>query len=114
MSQNKNSTRYYSNLHEESVCRALNAKRTLNSGATKFRKGDCYIPELLLVECKTSTSEKKSVSIKKEWIDKNQEETKSMRLDNGCICFNFGPNTDNYYVISEKLMKYLVENLREE
>ena len=111
---NKNSTRYYSNLHEESVCKALGAVKSANSGATKFRKGDCYIPNLLLVECKTSMSEKDSVSIKKDWIDKNTKESKDMRLDNGCICFNFGPGLDNYYVISEKLMKYLVEKLVEE
>ena len=29
-----------------------------------------------------------------------------MNLFNSCLCINFGPNTDNYYVISEKLMKY--------
>ena len=37
-----------------------------------------------------------------------------MRLYNSCISFNFGPETDNYYVISEKLMKFLVEKLQEE
>lgn len=112
--KNKESTRYYSDLHEKSVCKALNATQTPNSGATKFKKGDCVQKEVsLLIECKTSTSEKSSVSIKKEWIDKNNKEAKDMRLDNSCICFNFGPSTDNYYVISEKLMRYLVESLKE-
>lgn len=111
---NKNSTRYYSDLHEKSVCKALNAIQTPNSGATKFKKGDCVQKEVsLLIECKTSKTEKSSVSIKKEWIDKNIKEAKDMRLDNSCICFNFGPDTDNYYVISEKLMKYLIESLKE-
>lgn len=36
-----------------------------------------------------------------------------MRLDNSCIAFNFGPDQPNYYVINEKLMKFLVEKLEE-
>lgn len=112
--KNKNATRSFSDAHEKSVCKALNAIQTPNSGATKFKKGDCIQQEVsLLIECKTSTKEKDSVSIKKEWIDKNNKEAKDMRLDNSCLCFNFGPETDNYYVISEKLMKYLVKSLKE-
>lgn len=112
--KNKNATRFFSDAHEKSVCKALNAIQTPNSGATKFKKGDCIQLEVsLLIECKTSIKEKDSVSIKKEWIDKNNKEAKDMRLDNSCLCFNFGPETDNYYVISEKLMKYLVESLKE-
>lgn len=37
-----------------------------------------------------------------------------MNLFNNCLCINFGPNTDNYYIINEKLMKYLVECLEKE
>ena len=112
--KNKESTRYYSDMHEKSVCNALNATQTPNSGATLFKKGDCVQTDAsLLIECKTSMFEKSSVSIKKEWIDKNIKESKDMRLNNSCICFNFGPTKDNYYVISEKLMKYLTEYLIE-
>lgn len=113
--KNKNCTRAYSDAHEKYVCKALNATQTPNSGATLFKKGDCYNTDAsLLIECKTSMTEKSSVSIKKEWIDKNNKEAKEMRLYNSCISFNFGPETDNYYVISEKLMKFLVEKLQEE
>ena len=38
MTDNKESTRYYSNLHEKSVCRALDATQTPNSGAGKWIK----------------------------------------------------------------------------
>jgi len=110
--KNKESTRYYSDLHEKSVCKALNAVQQPNSGAGKFKKGDCIQKDIsMLIECKCSTSEKNSFAIKKEWIDKNIVECKDMRMDNSCICFNFGPGTDNYYVISEKLMALLVEYL---
>lgn len=113
--KNKEATRFYSDKHEKSVCRALDAIQTSNSGANRFDKGDVIQKEAsLLIECKTVMEEKKSVSIKKEWIDKNKEEAFSNRLSNSAICINFGPSTNNYYVIDEKLMKFLVEKLIEE
>ena len=115
MNKNKESTRYYSDLHEKSVCKALNASQQSNSGASIFNKGDCIQKDAsLLIECKTTMKEKESVSIRKEWLEKNDKEAKEMNLFNSCLCINFGPNTDNYYVISEKLMKYLVECLKKE
>lgn len=115
MTSNKESTRYYSNLHEDSVCKALNGRRNANSGAGKFTGGDVTVPSCgLLVECKTSMSEKDSFSIKKEWLEKVKQETFATRNNNSVLCFNFGPEQKNYYVIPEKLMKFLVEKLSEE
>ena len=109
------STRYYSDIQEKDVCKKMNATQQPNSGASRFRKGDCvnYNASLLL-ECKTVTKEKDSFSIKKDWILKNKEEAFTQRVFNGCIAFNFGPNQENYFVIDEKLMKFLVEKLEEE
>lgn len=113
--KNKTSTRAYSDAQEKSVCKALNAIQQSNSGAGLFSKGDCVNKEAsLLIECKTVMKEKESISIKKEWLTKNKEEAFSQRLSNNCLAFNFGPNEDNYYIISEKLMKYLVSKLEEE
>lgn len=109
------STRDFSNQHELSVCKALEGRQQSNSGAGLFNKGDVVIPKAsLLIECKTSMKEKDSVSIKKEWLVKNKEESFLIRKNHNCLCFNFGPETDNYYVISEKLMKLLVDKLTEE
>ncbi len=112
--KNKTSTRYYSDMHEKSVCKALNAQQQSNSGAGLFEKGD-VINKIasLLIECKTSMSDKDSFSIKKEWIIKNNKEARDMRLDNNCISFRFSPTGDNYYVINEKLMEFLVSKLQE-
>lgn len=113
--KNTESTRYFSDAQEKSVCRALNAQQMPNSGATAFKKGDVVQKEAsLLVECKTTMTDKDSFSIKKDWIEKNKMEAYEMRLDNHCIAFNFGPNQPNYYVIDELLMKFLVEKLIEE
>ena len=112
---NKQSTRYYSDIQEKSVCKALGAVQQSNSGAGLWRKGDCIHKDAsLLIECKTCVEDKDSFSIKKDWINKNKEESFTQRVSNSCISFNFGPNQPNYYVIDEKLMKFLVESLIEE
>lgn len=109
------STREFSDKHEKSICRLLDASQVANSGAGKFKKGDVIKKEAsLLVECKTVMQPKNSVSIKKEWILKNKEEAFENRLDNSCIAFNFAPDEKSYFVIDEKLMRFLVEKLEEE
>ena len=115
MNNNTESTRYYSDKHEKSVCKALNAYQQSNSGAGKFRKGDVYNSKAsLLIECKTCMTDKSSFSIKQDWILKNKDEAFSQRLSNSCVAFNFGPDKPNYYCIDEKLMKSLVEKLEED
>ena len=115
MNKNKESTRYFSDAQEKAVCKVLGAKQQPNSGAGHWRKGDCVIHDAsLLLECKTSTSEKSSYSIKRETLEKTKEEAHSNRLLSSCLCFDFGPSTDRYYVIDEKMMKFLVEKLKED
>jgi hypothetical protein len=108
-------TRWFSDIQEKSVCKLLGSQQVSNSGAGSFRKGDCvHRSASLLIECKTVVTEKESVSIKKEWLTKNKEEAFTQRLSNGVIAFNFGPNQPNYFVIDEKMMKFLTEKLEEE
>jgi hypothetical protein len=112
--KNTESTRYYSDAHEKSVCKALGARQQSNSGAGRYSKGDCVQEAAsLLIECKTVMTDKESISIKKEWIAKNRDEAFAVRLQNSCIAFNFGPGQPNYYVINESLMQQLVEHLEE-
>lgn len=114
MSVNKEATRYFSDRHEKSVCDIVNGIQQPNSGAGRFKKGDVINAQAsLLVECKTVETEKKSISIKKDWIDKNKKECFENRLDNSCVAFNFEPNGESYFVIDSKLMKFLVEKLEE-
>ena len=68
----------------------------------------------MLIECKTAMTEKSSFSIKKDWLEKSKQEAFSSHCDYTALAFNFGPDTKNYYVISELLMKTLVEYLRSE
>ena len=113
--KNQDATRTYSDAHEKSICKALGGYQNSNSGAGHFAKGDVVIkPASLLIEAKCCMTEKKAVSIKKEWIDKNKDEGFATGYYNQAVCVNFGPGTENYYVINERLMKFLVEKLREE
>ena len=65
-------TRWYSNKQEQKVAKTIGGKQTANSGATKWSKGDVRTDDFL-IECKTCEKEKKSFSIKKEWLEKNKE-----------------------------------------
>lgn len=112
---NKESTRHFSDKQEKAICKLLGAKQTPNSGAGRWRKGDCHQESAsMLIECKTCMADKNSFSIKKDWMEKNSEEAFSQRLNNTCIAFNFGPEQENYFVINERLMRFLVEKLVEE
>ncbi len=103
-------TRFYSNKQEKAVAKAVGGKKVANSGATAFNKGDVTTDDML-IECKTCVENKKSFSIKKEWLEKNKEEAFEMGKSYSALAFNFGPDTDNYYVIDEKLFKILKEAL---
>lgn len=95
-------TRYFSSRQEKAVAKAIGGKQTANSGATMFSKGDVRTEDWL-IECKTKTSPSASISIKREWIEKNEEEAFAMSKHHSAIAFNFGDlrNAKNYYIISE-------------
>ena len=108
------STRHYSNRQEKAVAKAVGGKQTANSGATDFFKGDVTIGNEWLLECKTVMTEKQSFSIKRAWLEKNEEERFAMGKDYSALCFDFGDNGKRYYVIDEPLFKRLVDLLKEE
>lgn len=114
MTNNKNSTRYYSSRQERKVAKAIKGKLTANSGATKFGAGD-VTTEDWLIECKTCTTDKKQFTIKEEWLLKNKEEAFAMGKSNQALVFDFGPSSkDRYYVITESMFQTLQRLLEEE
>lgn len=105
-------TRYFSKKQENSVAKKLGGTRNLNSGATPFQPGDVSIDSLMLIECKTKTSESQSISIKKEWLEKNLQEAVFSGKKYNCLAFNFGPNQKNYYILDEDLFFEFLEYLK--
>ena len=105
------STRDASNKQEKVIAKALGARRTPNSGATKFDKGDLIIGQEWLIEAKTCMQPKKSFSIKQDWLKKLKEEQYATNKMYSSLCFDFGENTNRYYIIDEQTFKYIVEIL---
>lgn len=105
----KRPTRFYSKKQETKVAKAVGGKRTANSGATMFSKGDVTTNSFLL-ECKTCTEPRKSFTLKKEWFDKNKEEAFAMHKDYSAVVFDFGEG-EQFYVIDERLFRILQETL---
>lgn len=110
-SQNK-PTRYYSTKQEKRIAKEFNGKRTPNSGATLLGgKGDVTLDDWL-IEAKTKTSDQDSMSIKKDWLEKNLRESVSMGKKYNALMFNFGPSDEkNYVIIDEDTFKELIEKL---
>lgn len=102
-------TRKFSSRQEKYVAKQLGGKVQPNSGATPFFKGDITVGKDWLIECKTQLTDKKSISIKKEWLEKLEEERFAMRRTNMALAFNFGPDQENYFVITEKTFKQLTK-----
>jgi hypothetical protein len=103
MTNNKNSTRYYSDRHEKRTAKNIGAKVQTSSGSSSFLKGD-VISTKCLIECKTSTSGKKSFSIKKE-----------IPFTIGFLGSNFWKNILLFLIKREKLLviilKFCLRNL---
>lgn len=102
-------TRHFSKAQEDSVAKAVGGKRQPNSGATPWAKGD-VLEKDVLIECKCKTKDSASISIKKEWIEKNEKEALFMGKPYSAIAFSFGDGK-NHYIISEELFQILLGKL---
>lgn len=102
-------TRYFSNKQEKKIAKAVQGQQVANSGATAFRKGD-VTTENWLFEAKTKTTESKSFSIKREWIEKNKEEAFAMGKDYNALVIDFGDG-EQFYLLDEKTFLELKGNL---
>ena len=108
-------TRAYSKKQETAVSKAVGGKVQKNSGATAFDKGDVIVSGKngFLLECKTKTSTSESISIKKEWFEKNRQECLLTGTPHQAVVFNFGPGEENHYIIDEYLFQFLKDKLDE-
>ena len=108
-------TRHFSSRQEKTVAKAVGGRQTPNSGATPFAKGDVLTKGAngFLLECKTKTSHSESISIKKDWFEKNKQECLLTGTPHQAIVFNFGPDEENHYIIDEYLFQFLQEKLME-
>lgn len=107
-------TRFYSSRQEKAVAKVVGGKQTANSGATALQKSD-VLNDLFSLECKTKTTNSDSISIKREWFEKQLKESIQMGKKYSAIVFNFGPDApynENKYIIDESLFRELLDYLR--
>ena len=109
----KEPTRYYSKKQEDAIAKKLGGARVKNSGATAWAKGDVNLDKWLL-EAKTKMTPSASISIQKEWLEKNNKEALFMGKPFSALAFNFGPDEPNYYIIDEALFETLIAALENE
>ena len=108
----KKPTRYFSKRQENTIAAATGGKRTPNSGATFNSKGYVLTDQFLL-EAKTKTTSSDTITIRKDWFQKNREEMAFMGKPYSAIVFNFGPEEENHYIIDEDLFLELLEYLKD-
>jgi len=111
-SENKKSTRYFSKRQEDAVAKSIGGRTTPNSGATMFAPGDVS-NDKYLIECKTKMTHADSISIKKDWLLKLKEEAAFAGKEFEALFFNFGPDEENYVIISEDLFNMLNNTIKE-
>lgn len=80
----------------------------MGSGSTPFQKGDVVTPDLF-IEAKTKVQASKSITVKKEWLEKAQEQAYSMRKRDYALAISFGEDKD-YYVIEDRYMEELYKS----
>lgn len=103
----RDSTRYKSNIQEKRIAKAIGGRQVIGSGSTPFLKGD-VITENLFVEAKTKMEPSKSITVKKEWLEKAKEQSYQMRKEDYAVAISFGEDKD-YYIIEESLLIDLLE-----
>ena len=104
-------SRFYSDRQEKAVAKAIGGKQTKNSGATMFQKSDVLTDDFT-IECKTKTTNSESISIKREWFEKQLKESIQMHKKYSAIVINFGPDepyNENHYIIDERLFTMLLD-----
>lgn len=101
-------TRDYSNKQEKHIAKVTGGKVQSNSGGTKFGGGDVHTDKFL-IEAKTPTKNQTSFSIKKDWIEKMNEQAYEQGKHEAVLAFRFDPDTDNdLYILSQRqFLEYL-------
>ena len=102
-------TREKSTEQEKRVTKKLGLKISPNSGATKFFKSDLY-SSTFLVECKDKMKKNKNFTIKREYLEKLQQEKYQQGRPFSALAFSFGDGVD-FFVIDFNLFQILFNYL---
>jgi hypothetical protein len=104
----KNTTRAKSNQQEKRIAKAMGGKQVIGSGATPFLKGDVIVDKLF-IEAKTKMEPSKSISVKREWLEKAKAQALATRKEDYALAISFGDNKE-FYIIEDTLMEDLYKS----
>jgi hypothetical protein len=104
----RNSTRAKSNQQEKRIAKAMGGRQVVGSGSTPFLKGD-VIAGKLFIEAKTKMEPSKSISVKREWLEKAKEQALSTRKEDYALAISFGDNRE-YYIVEDTFMEELYKS----
>ena len=101
-------TRDYSDKQEKHIAKVTGGKVQSNSGGTKFGGGDVHTDKFF-IEAKTPMSDKKSFSIKEDWLYKMREQAFEQGKEESVLAFRFHPDSlIDWYVLDERqFLEYL-------
>ena len=104
----KNSTRAKSSQQEKRIAKAMGGRQVIGSGSTPFLKGDVIVDKLF-IEAKTKMEPSKSISVKKEWLEKAKAQAIATRKEDYTIAISFGEPKE-YYIVEDTLMEDLYKS----
>lgn len=104
----KTTTRKKSSQQEKRIAKAMGGKQVIGSGSTPFLKGDVIVDKLF-IEAKTKMEPSKSISVKREWLEKAREQAIATRKEDYAVAISFGDNKE-YYIIEDSLMEELYKS----
>lgn len=97
---------------EKEVAAKLGGKLVPASGGTKYDAGD-VIASNFLIECKTTTQPKASFSIKRDWLDKIDEQAFEQGKQYAALAFRFDPDGGDYVVLDINTFNELLIQIQE-
>ena len=92
-------TRKESKKQEQRIAKLLRGRRTANSGAGTFDKGDVKTKHML-IEAKTVTAHRVNRTIERKWLDKLEEQAFSRGYRMSALAFDYGDGQD-YYILNQ-------------
>lgn len=104
----RNSTRAKSSQQEKRIAKAMGGRQVIGSGSTPFLKGD-VIAGNLFIEAKTKMEPSKSITIKKEWLEKAKIQALATRKENYTVAISFGEPKE-YYIVEDTFMEELYKS----
>ena len=116
LTDNENSTKYWSSRQEAYIAKRFGGYQSVNSGAGKFAGGDVVLPNVkCLIECKTATTEKSSFAIKKDWLEKIKAEGFAKHQEHYALAFTYGATeSQNYFILDDAQFGRYIEFLEKE